>query len=71
MQEAIDRGWYDPTGGKAFIWQEVYAPVPREWATSRFWLFYAIMAPDLKDLPDRYTTDPFKDILSVFYTILR
>lgn len=60
MQVAIDKGWYDPNSRQDFVWQDMYAPVPREWATSRFWLFYAIMAPDLKDLPDRYTTDPFK-----------
>ncbi len=58
-QEAIDRGWYDPDSGKPFIWQDVYAPIPREWATSRFWLFYSQMAPDYADWPDRYTTDPF------------
>ncbi len=59
MQEAIDRGWYDPDSGKPFIWQEVYTPVLREWATSRFWLFYSQMAPDYTNWPDRYTTDPF------------
>jgi len=59
MQEAIDRGWYDPKSGKPFIWQEAYTPVLREWATSRFWLFYSQMAPDYADWPDRYTTDPF------------
>jgi len=59
MQEAIDRGWYDPESGEAFIWQDVYAPVPREWATGRFWLFFSTYAPALKDWPDRYTTDPF------------
>lgn len=58
--EAIERGWYDPESGKAFIWQDVYAPVPREWATSRFWLFFATFAPDLPNLPNRWTTDPFK-----------
>ena len=35
-------------------------PIPREWATSRFWLFYAEVAPNFKEWPDRYTTDPFK-----------
>ncbi len=59
MQEAIDRGWFDKESGKPFIWQEVYAPVAREWATSRFWLFYANQAPGLKEWPDRKTTDPF------------
>lgn len=59
MQEAIDRGWYDPESGRDFVWQDVYSPVPREWATSRFWLFHATFAPGLPDLPDRFTTDPF------------
>jgi len=60
MSEAIERGWYDPESGKAFIWQDIYAPVPREWATSRFWLFFATFSPDLPNLPNRWTTDPFK-----------
>ncbi len=45
MQEAIDRGWYDPKSGKPFIWQDVYAPLPAEYAISRFWLFYSLQAP--------------------------
>ena len=57
--EAIDRGWFDPKSGKDFVWQDVYAPVPREWATSRFWLFHATFSPDLADLPNRWTEDPF------------
>jgi len=60
MSEAIDHGWYDPKSGKDFVWQDVYTPVAREWATSRFWLFHATFAPELPDLPNRYTTDPFK-----------
>ena len=60
MSEAIDRGWYDPESGKDFVWQDVYAPVPREWATSRFWLFNAVFNPDLPELPNRWTDDPFK-----------
>ena len=59
MQEAIDRGWYDPNSGKPFIWQEAYSPVAREWATARFWAFYADVAPNHTAWPDRYTTDPF------------
>jgi dipeptidase len=42
---AINFGWYDPKGTKPFIWQEVYSPVPREWAVSRFWLFFTTVAP--------------------------
>ncbi len=60
MSEAIDRGWYDPESGQDFVWQDVYSPVAREWAMSRFWLFHALYAPDLPGLPNRWTTDPFK-----------
>lgn len=59
-QEAIDRGWYDPESGEEFIWQDVYSPIPREWATSRFWLFYATYAPNYTSWPDRFTTSPWK-----------
>jgi dipeptidase len=52
-QVAIDHGWWDPKSGKPFIWQEVYAPIPREWAVSRLWLFYSKYAPNLKDWPDK------------------
>ena len=57
---AVEQGWYDPASGQDFVWQDVYAPVPREWATSRFWLFNALFNPDLPDLPNRWTDDPFK-----------
>lgn len=53
-QEAVDRGWYDPAGTKPFIWQDAYAPIPREWATSRFWLFHATFAPNHSEWPGRY-----------------
>lgn len=53
MQEAVDRGWYDPTGDEPFNWQEIYAPLPQEYATSRFWLFYTTFAPKYKEWPDR------------------
>lgn len=53
MQEAIDRGWYDPKSGMPFIWQDAYTPIPEEWATSRFWLFHTTFAPNLKKWPDR------------------
>jgi dipeptidase len=60
QQVAIDHGWWNPDSGKEFIWQDVYAPLPREWATSRFWLFNALYNPELPGLPDRWTKDPFK-----------
>jgi len=53
MQEAIDRGWYDPAAGRPFIWQEAYSPLPREWATGRFWLFFTTFAPGAGDWADR------------------
>jgi dipeptidase len=52
-QEAIDRGWYNPASGKPFIWQEAYAPIPQEYATSRFWLFFTTFAPNAAPWPDR------------------
>lgn len=56
MQVAMDSGWYNPASGKPFVWQEAYAPIPREWATSRFWLFYSRFAPNYADWADRYKT---------------
>ena len=53
MQVAIDSGWYNPAGNRPFIIQDVYAPIPREWATSRLWLFYSTYAPNYYDWPDR------------------
>jgi dipeptidase len=53
MQAAIDHGWYEPAAGKPFIWQEVYSPILREWASSRFWLFYSTIAPTYKEWPDK------------------
>lgn len=63
-QEAIDRGWYDPGSGKSFIWQEVYSPIPREWAASRFWLFHHTFAPNGingKKWPDKTLNKPYKN----------
>lgn len=50
---AVDHGWYDPEGNKPFVFQDVYAPTPREWATSRLWLFYSTYAPNYAEWPDR------------------
>lgn len=59
MQEAIDRGWYEPDSGKPFIWQEAYSPIPREWATGRFWLFFKTFAPNYANWPDRSADSPY------------
>ncbi len=59
MQEAVDRGWYDPKSDGHFIWQEVYSPVPREWAVSRFWLFFTTFAPRHSDWPDKRLHNPY------------
>ncbi|MCK5148924.1 C69 family dipeptidase [bacterium] len=59
-QVAIDHGWYDPNGSMPFIWQKVYAPEPREWATSRFWLFYSTVAPNFRQWPNKYLSHPYK-----------
>jgi len=58
MEVAIEHGWYDPKSGKPFIWQEAYSPLPREWALSRFWLFFSTFAPNAKEWPDKKLTTP-------------
>lgn len=58
-EAAIEHGWYDPESGDPFIWQKVYSPIPREWALSRFWLFFSTYAPSLKEWPDKKLKTPF------------
>jgi dipeptidase len=60
MQVAIDHGWYDPNSGEPFIWQKVYSPIAREWAISRFWLFFSTFAPSYTEWPDKKLTSPYK-----------
>lgn len=71
MQEAIDRGWYNPKSGKPFIWQDIYAPLPEEYATSRFWLFYHTFTPNLKNWPDRMLDpkNPFKGMQPYYQVV--
>ncbi|NLE33652.1 MAG: peptidase [Bacteroidales bacterium] len=71
MQEAIDRGWYDPASGKPFIWQEAYCPLPEEYATSRFWLFYSTFMPNLKQWPDRKLdpANPYKGMQPYYQVV--
>jgi len=57
LQEAVDRGWYDPKSGRPFIWQEAYAPAIREGNLSRMWLITSSLAPSLKAWPRRALTD--------------
>lgn len=59
QQVAIDHGWWDANSGEPFIWQRVYSPTPREWAISRFWLFFSTVAPHLKNLPDKKLNSPY------------
>jgi dipeptidase len=59
MQVAIDFDWYNPEDGKPFVWQEVYSPLPREWAVGRLWLFFTKFSPDLKQWPDKKLHHPF------------
>ena len=71
MQAAVERGWYDPASGKPFIWQDIYAPLPVEFATSRFWLFYQTFTPNLKKWPNRFLdpANPFKG-MQPYYQIV-
>ncbi|MFC2134692.1 dipeptidase [Bacteroidota bacterium] len=52
-QFAIDKGWYDSDSNMPFIWQNIYSPIPREWATGRFWLFYKTFGDPLGEYPKR------------------
>ncbi len=54
---AIEKGWYDPSDNKPFILQDIYCPTPREWATSRLWLFYSTYAPNYTHWPERSLDD--------------
>ncbi len=58
MQEAIDRGWYDPEGGYPFIWQQAYAPPIHEGSLSRLYVVYSTLAPNLKAWPRRKISGP-------------
>lgn len=71
MQEAIDRGWYDPKSKRPFVWQETYAPLPQEYATGRWWLFGATFAPNSGKWPDRRLDpkDPYKTINDYTQTV--
>ena len=51
------RGWCDSTPGQRFDWRQAYTPLPREWATSRLWLFYTQVAPSLRAWPERRLQD--------------
>lgn len=62
QQIAIENGWYSPESGKPFVWQEIYAPIPREWATNRFWLFATTFAPSSAPMTDRKTENPFDNL---------
>ena len=70
LQEAVDRGFYDPDSGLPFIWQEAYAPLTAEYATGRFWLFHDTFAPNHADWPDRHLDgDLYKGLNQYFQTV--
>lgn len=70
LQEAIERGFYDPDSGLPFVWQEAYAPLTAEWATGRFWLFHETFAPNAFDWPDRHLDgDLYKGLNQYFQTV--
>lgn len=62
QQVAIDNGWYSPDSGKPFVWQNAYAPIPREWATNRFWLFTTTFAPSAAPMKNRKTVNPYDNL---------
>jgi len=58
MQEAIDRGWYDPDSGTPFIWQEAYSSHIIECRLARVWLAHTTFAPNYKEWPKRQIIGP-------------
>ncbi len=68
MQEAIDRGWYDPASGEPFIWQEAYTPLLGGWSLSSEWvrirlhLVYSWAAPSME-------WDPYKETQTYSFSI--
>jgi dipeptidase len=70
LQEAVDRGWYDPAAGKTFIWQDIYAPTPVEFATSRFWLFYSTFMPNLAHWPERKLKQDPMDTINPYHQVV-
>jgi dipeptidase len=70
QQEAIDRGWYDPNSDTPFIWQDVYTPLPVEFATGRFWLFHHTFAPTFREWPDRLLNEnPYKGLIPYYQIV--
>jgi dipeptidase len=67
MREAVERGWYQPDGKRPFIWQQAYASLPVEYATSRFWLFYSTFMPHLAAWPDRKLKKNPMDTINPYY----
>lgn len=67
MQEAIDRGYYDPASGEPFIWQNIYTSPLIETSVPRFWLFFHMFAPDHKKWADH----KFKNSYEYIYTGLQ
>ncbi len=70
QEVAIEHGWWDPNGTMPFVWSNVYGGMtPLEAHTGRQWLFNAIYNPDLKELPNRWTKDPYQNLNQYFATI--
>ncbi len=68
--EAVERGYYDPSSGQPFIWQNAYAPLPVEFATGRFWLFHQTFAKKQAKWPDRSLgKDRYKGLNQYFQTV--
>lgn len=47
-QFAIDHGWYNPSGGDPFIWQDAYTYLPSDWNLPRIWLLCQTFAPNYR-----------------------
>ena len=70
MQPAIDNGWYDPSSGKPFIWQEAYSPLTGndDWSLSSMWIrnrlytLYSMLDPSRE-------WDPYAETMSYPFAV--
>lgn len=67
---AETRGWYTASSGQPFDWRQAYIPLPREWASSRLWLFYSDVAPNLRPWPERRLGSDSMDCLDAYHQVV-
>jgi dipeptidase len=70
LSEAVQRGYYDPNSGRPFVWQDAYTPLPVEYATGRFWLFYQTFTPNAAEWPDRFLNGDVYQTVNQYFQVV-